>query len=233
MSKSRGNVVNPDEVVEAYGADALRLYLMFMGPLEQSAPWNTEGVDGISRFLARIWRVALDQDQEGKWVAASKLDDSQPGGELLKIVHATIKKVGEDVEKLRFNTAISQMMECTNAFTSAGNVPHELFRTLLILLNPFSPHLSEELWERLGYEGSCLKSPWPSYDESLLVEERVEIVVQVNGKVRSKIILAADATREMVESAARADSKVQGHLEGLTVRKVIVVPGRLVNLVAG
>ena len=232
MSKSRGNVVNPDDVVAAYGADALRLYLMFMGPLEQSAPWNTEGVDGISRFLARIWRVALDQDQEGNWVSSGKLEHGEPTGDLLKIVHATIRKVGEDVEKLRFNTAISQMMECTNAFTSAENVPHELFQTLLILLNAFAPHLSEELWERLGYEGSCFEAAWPSHDASLLVEKEVEMVVQVNGKVRSKITLAADATRETAESAARADPKVQSHLEGLAVRKVIVVPGRLVNLVA-
>ena len=162
-----------------------------------------------------------------------KLDDSEAPGDLLKIVHATIKKVGEDVEKLRFNTAISQMMECTNAFTAAEKVPHQLFHTLLILLNPFAPHLSEELWERLGYEGSCLEAPWPSHNESLLVEDEIEMVVQVNGKVRSRIRLTADASREATESAARDDPKVQAHLEGLTVRKVIVVPGRLVNLVAG
>ena len=138
----------------------------------------------------------------------------------------------EDVEKLRFNTAISQMMECTNAFTSADDVPRSLFETLLVLLNPFAPHLTEELWERIGAEGSCLDQPWPEYDESLLVEDEVEMVVQINGKVRSKITVAASASKDEVEAAAQADEKVQGHVEGKTVRKIIVVPGRLVNIVA-
>ena len=232
MSKSRGNVVNPDEVVSEYGADALRLYLMFLGPLEQSAPWNTTGVDGISRFLARVWRVALILNQEGEWESSGKLNDDAANGELTKIVHASIKKVGEDVEKLRFNTAISQMMECTNAFTAAKGVPHEFFRSLLILLNPFAPHITDELWDRLGYEGTCLGQAWPAFDESLLVEDQIEMVVQVNGKVRSKLNVAADSAKETVEAAAQADEKVQGHLQGLTVRKIIVVPGRLVNIVA-
>lgn len=232
MSKSRGNVVNPDEVVAEYGSDALRLYLMFLGPLEQSAPWNTTGVDGISRFLARVWRVALSLNQEGTWEASGRLSDDGSGDDLTKIVHLTVKKVGEDIEKLRFNTAISQMMECTNAFTSAKEVSHDSFRTLLIVLNPFAPHLTEELWDRLGYDGSCLGQAWPSYNESLLIEDEIEMVVQVNGKVRSKIKVPADASKEAAEEAAQADEKIQGHLEGLTIRKVIVVPGRLVNIVA-
>ena len=232
MSKSLGNVINPDDVVAEYGADAFRLYEMFMGPLEQVKPWNTQGVEGVSRFLAKAWRVAMSLNQEGEWGAGDKLEDGNADEGLLKIVHATIKKVGEDIEKLRFNTAISQMMECTNAFTSAEKVPHALFRDLLVLLNPFAPHLTEELWERLGYPGSCLGEGWPSYDDSLLVENEIEMVVQVNGKVRSKIMVAAEAARDQVEAAARADPKVQGHLEGLTVRKVIVVPARLVNIVA-
>ena len=232
MSKSLGNVINPDDVVAEYGADAFRLYEMFMGPLEQVKPWNMQGVEGVSRFLAKTWRVAMSLNQEGEWEAGDKLEDGSADEGLLKIVHATIKKVGEDIEKLRFNTAISQMMECTNAFTSAEKVPHTLFRDLLVLLNPLAPHLTEELWERLGYAGSCLGESWPSYDDSLLVENEIEMVVQVNGKVRSRIMIAAGAARDQVEAAAQADPKVQGHLEGLTVRKVIVVPARLVNIVA-
>ena len=232
MSKSLGNVINPDDVVAEYGADAFRLYEMFMGPLEQVKPWNMQGVEGVSRFLAKTWRVAMSLNQEGEWEVGDKLEDGSADEGLLKIVHATIKKVGEDIEKLRFNTAISQMMECTNAFTSAEKVPHTLFRDLLVLLNPLAPHLTEELWERLGYAGSCLGESWPSYDDSLLVENEIEMVVQVNGKVRSRIMIAAGAARDQVEAAAQADPKVQGHLEGLTVRKVIVVPARLVNIVA-
>ena len=232
MSKSLGNVINPDDVVAEYGADAFRLYEMFMGPLEQVKPWNMQGVEGVSRFLAKTWRVAMSLNQEGAWEAGDKLEDGNAEEGLLKIMHATIRKVGEDIEKLRFNTAISQMMECVNAFTSAKNVPHALFRDLLVLLNPFAPHLTEELWERLGYAGSCLGEGWPSYDHSLLVEDEIEMVVQVNGKVRSRIMVAAEAARDQVEAAAQADPKVQGHLEGLTVRKVIVVPARLINIVA-
>ncbi|MFP6865945.1 MAG: class I tRNA ligase family protein, partial [Roseibacillus sp.] len=233
MSKSFNNVVNPDDVVSEHGADSLRLYLMFMGPLEQGAPWSTKGVEGVSRFLARVWRVAMERNQEDEWVPATKLIEGEAGDQaLLKIMHATIKKVGEDIEKLRFNTAISQMMECTNAFTSAAQVPLALFEDLLTVLNPFAPHLTEELWERLGREGRCMERTWPSYDESILVEDEIEMVVQVNGKVRAKITVAADASQADAEAAARADEKVQGHLEGKTVRKVIVVPGRLVNIVA-
>ena len=232
MSKSLGNVINPDDVVEEYGADAFRLYEMFMGPLEQVKPWNMQGVEGVSRFLAKIWRIAMRLDQGGEWEVGDKLADGDADEALLKIVHATIRKVGEDIEKLRFNTAISQMMECANAFTSAEKVPDALFRDLLVLLNPFAPHLTEELWERLGYTGSCLEERWPSYDEKLLVENEIEMVVQVNGKVRARITVAAEAARDLVEAAAQADPKVQGHLEGLTIRKVIVVPGRLVNIVA-
>ena len=232
MSKSLGNVINPDDVVAEYGADAFRLYEMFMGPLEQVKPWNTQGVEGVSRFLAKVWRVAMVITQEGEWAQGNKLGDypGEPG--LHKVTHATIKKVGEDIEKLRFNTAISQMMECINAFTSENEVPHELFRSFLILLNPFAPHLTEELWEQLEYKGSCLEADWPACDESLLVEDEIEMVVQINGKVRSRIQVAAAAENEELESSALADSKIAALIEGLEVRKVIIVPGRLVNIVA-
>ena len=193
-------MINPDDVVVEHGADAFRLYEMFMGPLEQVKPWNLQGVEGVSRFLAKTWRIALSLNQEGEWEAGDKLTDGDAGESLLKIVHATIRKVGEDIEKLRFNTAISQMMECANAFTSAEKVPNALFRNLLVLLNPFAPHLTEELWERLGYPGSCLEERWPSYDEALLVEDELEMVVQVNGKVRARIMVAAGAAQDLVES---------------------------------
>jgi leucyl-tRNA synthetase len=243
MSKSLGNVVNPDEVVDLYGADALRLYEMFMGPLEQVKPWQMKGVEGVSRFLARVWRVAFEQNQEGEWTISSKLTDDEPTDkDLLKVLHETIKKVGEDIEKLSFNTAISQMMVCTNAFTGAEKLPKSLLVTLLKVLNPFAPHLTEEVNARLagtaGVSPASQPSPllseqtWPTYDEQYLVEDEIELVVQVNGKVRAKLKIAADADKDTIEAAAQAHENVIQHTDGKTVRKIIVVPGRLVNIVA-
>jgi len=233
MSKSFGNVVNPDDVVSDYGADSLRLYEMFMGPLEQVKPWSMKGVEGVSRFLARVWRIAFDQDETtGKWALSPKVQDVECSDKsLLKVVHETIKKVTEDVEKLSFNTAISQMMICTNAFTQAEVVPKQEFTLLLHVLNPFAPHLSEEINGQLG--GPPLsESPWPAYDESALVEDEIELVVQVNGKLRDKIRVAKDAEKATIEAAALAAEKVIPHTDGKNIRKVIVVPGRLVNIVA-
>jgi leucyl-tRNA synthetase len=239
MSKSFGNVVNPDDVVRGYGADALRLYEMFMGPLEQVKPWQMQGVEGVSRFLARVWRVAFDLNEDtGEWSVSPKIQDVPCADKaLLKTVHEVIKKVTEDVERLGFNTAISQMMVCTNAFTQAEVVPLREFTLLLDVLNPFAPHLTEEIHERLckhfGTPGTLLsESPWPEWDEQALVESEIEIVVQVNGKLRDKIRVPKDAGKEDVEAAALASPKVTAHTEGKTVRKVIVVPGRLVNIVA-
>ena len=245
MSKSLGNVVSPDDVVDLYGADALRLYEMFMGPLEQVKPWQMKGVEGVSRFLAKVWRVANEQNQEGQWILSSKLTQgsdclppstNQPGeaanSPLLKVLHETIKKVGEDIEKLRFNTAISQMMVCTNAFTAAEKVPIDLLTTFLKVLNPFAPHLTEEINKRLGSTDLLSEGTWPEFDEQYLVEDEIEIVVQVNGKVRAKLKVSADSTKEQLEDLAKADENVQGHTDGKTIRKVIVVPGRLVNIVA-
>jgi len=219
--------------VENYGADALRLYEMFMGPLEQVKPWQMKGVEGVSRFLARVWRVAFEQNQEGEWTISSKLTDDAPSDkDLLKVLHETIKKVGEDIEKLSFNTAISQMMVCTNAFTSAGQLPKSLLVTLLQVLNPFAPHLTEEMNKRLGSNKLLSEQSWPGYDEQYLVEDEIEIVVQVNGKVRAKILVAADAGQDAIEAAAQAHENVKQHTDGRTIRKIIVVPGRLVNIVA-
>ena len=233
MSKSRGNVINPDDVVKNHGADALRLYEMFMGPLDQVKPWQMKGVEGVSRFLARVWRVGFEENQAGEWVTSSKIQDVPCTDKaLLKVVHETIKKVTDDIAKMSFNTAISQMMVCTNAFTQAEVVPLNEFRMLLHVLNPFAPHLSEEIHARLGGTEMLANLPWPEHDEAALVTDELELVVQVNGKLRDKITVAKDADKDSVEAAALAAAKVKEQIDGKTVRKVIVVPGRLVNIVA-
>ncbi len=233
MSKSRGNVVNPDVVVKEFGADALRLYEMFMGPLEQVKPWQMKGVEGVSRFLARVWRIAFEQDEAGEWKSTGKVQDVPcTDKELLRVVHETIKKVTEDIAKLSFNTAISQMMVCTNAFTQAEVVPLKEFTLLLDVLNPFAPHLSEEIHARLGGSGLLSEKPWPNYDEAALILDEIEVVVQVNGKLRDKIRVANGAAQADVEALALASTKVQEHTDGKTVRKVIYVPGKLVSIVA-
>ena len=240
MSKSLGNIVNPDDVVSQYGADSLRLYEMFMGPLEQVKPWSMKGVEGVSRFLAKVWRV---QDK------VSNGDFQSPESEaLIKITHATIKKVGEDINALRFNTAISAMMECVNAYTAAEEVPQDLFTDFLKILNPFAPHLTEEINHRLNHQNGeaanstdnwqlvtdnlLSEAQWPPYDESLLVESEITIIVQVNGKLRAKLQVPADIAKDELEKIAQADENVQNFTDGKTVRKVIVVPGKLVNIVA-
>lgn len=237
MSKSRGNVVNPDDVIVEYGADALRLYEMFMGPLEQSKPWSMTGVEGVSRFLARVWRLVMVENQASEWEmgpisAEAALDKTQT-----RVVHATIKKVGEDIEALSFNTAIAQMMVYVNTFTNVTPRPVTALRTLLILLNPFAPHLTEELWARLGakfagFEGLAVDQAWPQYDPALLVEDEVEIPIQVNGKVRDRLVVSKDADKAALEAAALASAKVQEFTQGKSIKKVVVVPGKLVNIVA-
>jgi leucyl-tRNA synthetase len=234
MSKSRGNVVNPDDVVKEYGADALRLYEMFMGPLEQVKPWQMKGVEGVSRFLARVWRVAFEEQQDGSFKISSKIRDVEcTDRELLRVVHETLKKVGEDIEKLSFNTAISQMMICTNAFTQVDVVPLREFVQFLTVLNPFAPHLAEEVHARLGGTVMLSEQSWPSYDEAALVRSEIEFIIQVNGKLRDRLMLAADAGEEAAQSAAFASAKVKEHTDGKTIRKIIFVPGKLLNIVAG
>lgn len=238
MSKSRGNVVNPDEVVELYGADSLRLYEMFMGPLEQVKPWSMKGVEGVFRFLARVWRLVMDSNQEGEWALSGKLAESDPDKATNKVVHATIKKVGDDIESLSFNTAISQMMVLTNELTKLDQIPVSSVVTLLKVLNPFAPHITEELNATLAEKfdsvsaGDLSGQGWPVFDEACLIEDEIEIVLQVNGKVRDKMFVPNDASKEEVEKLALESERVQSFIEGLTLRKVIVVPGRLVNIVA-
>ena len=236
MSKSRGNVVNPDEVIDDYGADAFRLYEMFMGPLQQMKPWSMKGVEGVYRFLARVWRLAMTEDQEGNWSMSDAVADIPPNPAQLRVLHATIKKVTDDIASLSFNTAISQMMVCVNELTSSDKRPASALRTLLVLLSPFAPHMTEELWERLGekftgFDGSAHAQTWPIHNESLLVENEVEIVLQINGKVREKLVVAKDATREQLEAAARSHEKFAAHLAGKEIIKVVAVPGKLVNFV--
>ena len=236
MSKSRGNVVTPDDIVEEYGADSLRLYEMFLGPLEATKPWSMSGVEGVYRFLARVWRLAMDEDQEGEWNLSPSLASVDLNRKQLSIVHATIKKVSEDVESLSFNTAIAQMMIFVNEFTAAEIRPVEAVRTLLILLNPFAPHLSEELWWRLsfgfaGFEGMACEQRWPEWDDQFLAKDDLEIVIQVNGKLRDKITVRRDLENEELQRVALASVKVQEAARDKRVRKVIIVPNKLVNIV--
>jgi leucyl-tRNA synthetase len=234
MSKSRGNVVNPDDVVREYGADALRLYEMFMGPLEQVKPWQMKGVEGVSRFLARVWRVAFEEQQDGSWQVSPKIQDVPcTDKELLRVVHETIKKVGEDIEKLSFNTAISQMMICTNAFTQVDVVPLKEFTQFLTVLNPFAPHLAEEINARLGGKTMLSEQTWPAYDPEALVRSEIEFIIQVNGKLRDRLMLSKDADEEAAKAAAFESDKVKEHTDGKTIRKIIFVPGKLLNIVAG
>jgi leucyl-tRNA synthetase len=236
MSKSRGNIVNPDDVIDQYGADAFRCYEMFMGPLEQMKPWNMRGVEGVSRFLARVWRLLMNENQAGDWELSAAVQDVDPSQAQQKITHATIKKVTEDIEALSFNTAISQMMIFVNAFTNAEIIPLSALRTFLVLLNPFAPHLASELWEKLGAKfsdarGDATEQPWPSYDERLLIENEVEIVLQVNGKVRDRMRVSIHAAEAELKAAALATPRIKALIAGKTVRNVIVIPKKLVNVV--
>jgi len=232
-------VVNPDDVIEEYGADSLRLFEMFMGPLEQVKPWSMKGVEGVYRFLARVWRLVLESNQEGEWTLSSQLKDAPADKKLHKILHETIKKVGEDVERLGFNTAISQMMVLTNALTQAEVRPVSTILTLLQVLNPFAPHLTEELQERLrvafpAIVGQTLLSEntWPTFDPAALVEDEAEVVLQVNGKLRDRVTVPIDTNKEALEKLCLESVKIQEFTKGLTIRKVVVVPGKLVNVVA-
>src|SRR5713101_4699908 len=236
MSKSRGNIVNPDDVIDQYGADAFRCYEMFMGPLEQMKPWSMRGVEGVSRFLARVWRLLMAENQAGEWELSGKVKNVDPNKTQQKVLHATIKKVTEDIESFSFNTAISQMMIFVNAFTNAETIPLSAMRTFLILLNPFAPHLSSELWQTLSAKfsdahGDITEQCWPIYDERLLVEDETEIVIQINGKVRDRMKMPILATEEEFKTAALSNPKIQDRIAGKTVRKIIVVPKKLVNIV--
>ncbi len=226
MSKSLRNVINPDDVIESYGADTFRLYEMYMGPLEASKPWNTQDIAGPFRFLQRAWRLAVDES-----TGELRLADA-PNDELETRLHRTIDKVGGDVERLAFNTAIAAMIEFVNEATKAGPLTDDQLARFVTCLAPFAPHLAEELWSRLGREGLVAEQPWPAVDADRLVDDSVELPVQVNGKVRGRVTVAADAEPSAIEAAALADEAVAAAIGEQTVRKVIVVPGRIVNVIA-
>ncbi|MGW8256423.1 MAG: leucine--tRNA ligase, partial [Thermoguttaceae bacterium] len=230
MSKSRGNVVNPDEVVKEYGADALRLYEMFMGPLEAVKPWSMEGVSGVRNFLDRAWRMIVDDRTETMRVNPA-VQNISPTAEQNRMIHKTIKAVTNDVEQMSFNTAIARMMEFTNFFLKEDSRPKEAMDKFVLLLSPFAPHLAEELWAALGHKKSLAYEAWPAFDEAKLRQDTIEVPVQVGGKLRGRISVAAEADKATVESAARAEPKIAEHLAGKTVVKVIIVPGKMINFV--
>ncbi|MDQ6808429.1 MAG: leucine--tRNA ligase, partial [Verrucomicrobiota bacterium] len=237
MSKRWGNVIDPLDVIAIYGADAFRCYEMFMGPLEQMKPWSMKGVEGVSRFLARVWRLMMSENQAGEWVLSDEVQDAPPEPAQRKVMHATIKKVTADIEALSFNTAISQMMIFVNAFTNAPVRSVAAMRTLLVLLNPFAPHMTSELWATLnsrlpGAATVITEARWPEHDESYLVEDEAEIALQVNGRVRGRMVVPLSADGAELERLALENSRVQESIAGKTVRKVVVVPKKLVNIVA-
>jgi len=228
MSKSRGNVVNPDAIVENYGADAFRLYEMYMGPLEAQKPWSTRDIVGMTRFLNAVWRNFVGDEESGK---QAKLEATPIPEALDRMLHKTIRKVGEDIAGLRFNTAIAELIKLNNEITGIEHVPHTLASTFTLLLAPFAPHIAEELWQRLGHSNSLARHPWPSFDPSKLVETSFELAVQVNGKVRDRITVDAEAKEQEIFTVAKAAAGVRPWMEGKTVKSKRYVPRRLVNFV--
>lgn len=221
MSKSRGNVINPDQVVEQYGADVFRVYEMFIGPFDQAAAWDTKGIAGVDRFLKRVWRMVVN----------SSIAEVEMSREQLYIMHSTINKVAQDIETLDLNTAVSQMMVFTNEFSNYDPIPREAVESFIKVLAPFAPHMSEELWEFLGHQESIAYEPWPTYKPEFARQDIITIVIQVNGKLRSNIEVEASAARERIIELSRNDPKVQKYLNGKEIVKEIFVPGRLVNFV--
>jgi len=230
MSKSRGNVINPDAIVAEYGADSLRLYEMFMGPLEASKPWSMQGVNGVFGFLNRAWRLIVDERAEAMTLNAAIVDRA-PTAEENRVLHQTIQVVTRDIAELAFNTAISRLMEFTNFFTTASERPHVVMERFVLLLSPFAPHIAEELWQALGHCQSLAHEPWPEFDPALAKKDTIEVPVQINGRVRSKVVVPAETDQAGLEAAARADARIAEQLAGKQVVKAIVVSGRLVNFV--
>jgi leucyl-tRNA synthetase len=228
MSKSRGNVVNPDKVIEDYGADSMRLYEMFMGPLEAMKPWNMQGVEGVHRFLFKLWRSVIDGDTGELDKAVQETDADEA---TLRLLHQTIKKVGDDIETFNFNTAISAMMIFVNHLSRQTKRSKAAIEKLVLILAPFAPHIAEELWEKLGHKDSLAYEPWPEYDKELIKEKEVELAVQVNGKIKDKIVVSADADEEQIKQKALSSEKVAGAMAGKEPKKIIVIKSRLVNIV--
>ena len=221
MSKSLKNVINPDEVIAQYGADTMRMYEMFMGPLQVSKPWSTSGIAGVWRFIDRIWRLGDEK----------AITENKAPADILKSLHKTIKKVTEDTATLNFNTAISQMMVYVNDLAKLETLPREAWEPLILMIGPYAPHLAEELWQKAGHEPSVANAKWPEYNEALTIDAEIQIVCQINGKVRAKIMLDKDATKDQIIAAAKENENVKKYLDGATIVKEIVVPGKLVSFV--
>jgi leucyl-tRNA synthetase len=227
MSKSFANVVNPDDVVARYGADAMRLFEMFMGPLEDVKPWSTRGVEGVYRFLNRVWRLFIDEHGN----IDGSLRDAPVPSDLEYLYHVTVRKVSEDIEGLRFNTAISQMMIFVNEVLKSEIRPRSLLERFVLLLSPFAPHLCEELWHRLGHKESLAYEVWPVFEDAKTRRDSLEVVLQVNGKVRSRLEVAAGTPEHELETLCLADESVRRHIAGKSVVRIIVVRDKLVNVV--
>jgi len=234
MSKSRGNVIPVDVPVQQYGADTTRLYEMFIGPLESTKPWSMQGVEGISRFLNRSWRMITDESAETLKVHPAVAESAaSPELEQLRVLHKTIASVTRDMENLSFNTAISRLMEFVNYFTNQDIRPRACMEAFVLMLSPMAPHIAEELWQVLGHSESLAYVSWPVFDPKYVQDSTLEIPVQINGKVRGRVTAAADASKEELEKASLADPNVRKHLEGRPVQKIIVIPGKMINIVAG
>ncbi len=230
MSKSKLNVVNPDEVIEQYGADAMRLYELFMGPLEQTKPWQMEGVEGVYRFLGRVWRLFVDE-QTGALQKNISQDAAESNLNTYKLLQQSIDKVTQDIENLRFNTAISQMMIFVKESMNAANLPQSILEDFLKILAPFAPHICEEIWQKLGHTDLLCEQAWPQVNEKYLSEDQIEMIIQINGKKRGKLLVAKDADKDSIEKAALKEESIQTYIAEKNIAKIIVVPGRLVNLV--
>ncbi len=224
MSKSKFNVINPDAICESYGADTLRMYEMFLGPLEQAKPWNTAGISGVHGFLKKFWRLFYNHDQ---WVVT----DAPAGAEERKIVHQTIKKVTEDIEQFSFNTCVSSFMICANALTTAKCHSREVLEPLVVLLSPFAPHISEELWKALGHNSSVTQAAYPQFNPEWIKEQQKNYPVSFNGKMRFTLALDLALDREAITAAVMAEPQTQKYLDGKPPKKVIVVPGKIINIV--
>ena len=226
MSKSRGNVINPDEIVDEFGSDSMRLYEMFMGPLDKAKPWNTKGLQGCSRFINKLWSKVCSNDG-----ISTDITEDEPNDETVKLLHQTIKKIGNDIENLRFNTAISQMMIFTNHLITLDNVSKSVLEAFVKMLAPFTPHVAEEIWEYLGHKETITYESWPEFDEALSKEDLITIAIQVNGKLRADINMAANSVKDDILSSAKENERIKSYIEGKEIIKEIYVPGRLVNFV--
>ncbi|WP_297509381.1 class I tRNA ligase family protein, partial [Flavobacterium sp.] len=224
MSKSKYNVVNPDDICNEYGADTLRLYEMFLGPLEQAKPWNTAGITGVYGFLKKLWRLYFDDN-------GLVVINDEPTAEMYKTLHKTIKKVTEDIEHFSFNTSVSQFMICVNELAQHKCRHRAILEPLAVLISPYAPHIAEELWSQLGHEGSIATAAFPAFEAKYLVESEKEYPVSFNGKMRFTIKLPLDLTAAQIEAIVMADERTQQQLQGRTPNKVIIVPGKIINLV--